>query len=166
MIIFICGAANAGKSTVGKMLAQRLGAAFVEGDDIRKIFYRQSVDEARPAIIEAIAAAVRGIAQRGESVVVAYPIWNEDFAPLSKYLKDIDTPKHFIALNPSLERALTNRGTRELEEWEPAWIKKSYERGVNNPSFATIIDNTDCPPEKTLELVLEAVERDKSGMLK
>jgi hypothetical protein len=159
MIVFICGAANAGKSTVGKMFAERIGARFVEGDDIRKIFYSQSVDEARPEIVETIAAVVRDIAIRGESVVVAYPIWNEDFEPLMGYLKDIDTPKHFIALNPSLESALTNRGTRELEDWEPDWIKKSYERGVNNPSFATIIDNTNCPPEKTLELVMAALEK-------
>lgn len=157
MIVFICGAANAGKSTVGKLLAERLGAAFIEGDDIRKIFYREGVENARPAIIEAIAAVVRVIVRRGESVVVAYPIWNEDHTPLMGYLKDLRVAKHFVALSPTLETALTNRGTRELEDWEPAWIKESYARGVHNPSFAKIIDNTALPPQKTLELVLEAI---------
>lgn len=157
MIVFICGAANAGKSTVGKLLAEKIGAAFIEGDDIRKVFYREGVASARPAIIEAIAAVVRVVVARGESVVVAYPIWEEDYEPLMGYLKGISAPKHFIALSPSLETALTNRGTRELESWEPDWIKESYARGVHNPPFAKVIDNTDTPADKTLELVLQAI---------
>ena len=157
MVIFICGAANAGKSTVGKMLAEQLQAAFVEGDDIRKIFYRQSVEEARPAIVETLAAVVNVLAKKRESVVVAYPIWKEDHQPLLSYLKDVTIPIKFIALNPSLETALTNRGTRELEDWEIGWIKESYAKGVNNPPFAKSIDNSNTPAEKTLERVLAAL---------
>jgi gluconate kinase len=158
MIVFICGAANAGKSTVGKMLAQHLDAAFVEGDDVRKIFYNQTVEEARPQIIQAIAATVKVLAKQEDKIVVAYPVWPEDYEPLMGALKDISMPIRFIALSPSLETALTNRGTRELEDWEKVWIKESYSRGVNNPSFATIIDNSNCPPDKTLELVLNELQ--------
>lgn len=157
-IVFICGAPNAGKSTVGKLLAEKLHAAFVEGDDIRKIFYWKTVEQARPEIIEAIAAVVRDLAKSEQPIVVSYPLWPDDYEPLMSYLKGVDRPMHFIALNPSLETALTNRGTRPLEAWELDWIKESYAKKVNNPSFAQTIDNTDTPPTQTVKKVLELLK--------
>ena len=159
MIVFICGAANAGKSTVGKMLAEHLRAPFVEGDDIRKIFYWETVEEVRPEVIATIGAVVQYLYQGHEDVVVAYPIWREDYEPLMAYLKDVKVPIHFVALNPNLERAVVNRGTRELEDWEVTWIKESYARGVNDPPFAKIIDNTNISAQETLQLVLAAIGR-------
>ena len=158
MIIFICGAVNAGKSTVGKMLAERMKAAFVEGDDVRNIFYWQTVEEARPAIVETIASIVRTLVKRKLPMVVAYPLWNEDFEPLKKYLAGVKVPMHFVALNPTLDVAVTNRGTRELKDWEIVFIKELYAKGVNNPSFATSVDNTNLSPEecvKTIEKLLK-----------
>jgi adenylate kinase family enzyme len=158
MIVFICGAPNAGKSTVGKIVAARLHAAFIEGDDIRKIFYMKTVEQVREEIVESIAALVRVAAKHQEHIVIAYPLWNEDFASLQRYLGDISLPQYFIALSPSLDVALTNRGARELESWEGEWIKELYARGVNNPTFAQSIDNTNMTPEECAEEVIERLK--------
>ena len=154
-IVFICGAVNAGKSTVGKLLAERLRAVFVEGDDIRKIFYWKTVEDARPEIIECIGALVKTLAQRGRSVVVAYPIWKEDHGPLMQILRGLDASIHFIALNPPLSAAVKNRGTRELADWEVQFIKELYAKGVNKPPFAKAINNMKIPPQKTVEKILK-----------
>ena len=135
MIIFICGAANAGKSTVGKLVAERIRAAFIEGDDVRKIFYKQTVEQARTQIVECVAALLHVVLKHEEKIVVAYPLWNEDFESLKSYLADVNVPLHFVALNPRLDVAITNRGARELEAWEVDWIKELYAKGVNNPEL-------------------------------
>lgn len=154
MIIFICGAANAGKSTVGKIVAERIRAAFIEGDDVRKIFYQQTVEQAREDIIECIAALTKVVLKHEAKIVVAYPLWNEDFESLKNHLSEVTVPMHFVALNPSLDVAVTNRGSRELEAWEVDWIKELYAKGVNSPDFATSIDNTDMTPEECAEAVI------------
>jgi gluconate kinase len=158
MIIFVCGAANAGKSTVGKLVAERVRAAFIEGDDVRKIFYKHTVEQARERIVECIAALVKIVVKHEEKVVVAYPLWNEDFDSLKNNLAEINVPLHFVALNPRLDIAVTNRGTRELEAWEVDWIKELYAKGVNSPTFATGIDNTDMTPEECAEAVVKLLK--------
>lgn len=158
MIIFICGAANAGKSTVGKLVAERIRAAFIEGDDVRKIFYKQTVEQARPAIVECILSLLKVVVTHEEKIVVAYPLWNEDFDSLKKNLADVNVPLHFVALNPSLDVAVTNRGARELEAWEVDWIKELYSKGVNSPEFATSIDNTNMTPEECAEAVIKLLK--------
>lgn len=142
VVIFICGAINAGKSSVGKILAERLKAAFIEGDHVRNFLHMLTVDEARPAIVESIAAVVRTLVKRGFPVVVAYPLWNEDYEILRTKLADAEVPVHYFALNPDIETALTNRGGREIGEWETQRIRELYEKGVNHPNFAVSIDNT------------------------
>ena len=92
MMIFICGAANAGKSTVGKIIAERIRSAFIEGDDVRKIFYKQTVEQAREEIVECIAALVRVVAKHEERIVIAYPLWNEDFESLRKISRTLTSP--------------------------------------------------------------------------
>ena len=65
---------------------------------------------------------------------------------------------HFVALNPTLDVAVTNRGSRELEGWEVDWIKELYAKGVNNPTFAESIDNTDMTPEECAEAVIKLLK--------
>jgi cytidylate kinase len=148
MIVFICGAINAGKSSVGKLLADRLNAAFIEGDSVRNFLSMLTVDEARPAIVEGIVAATAAFAKRDFSVVVAYPLWNDDYERLQAGLAGVKAPVHYIALNPSLKVAQTNRGGREIGEWEINRIKELYEKGVNKPDFAESVDNSDMTAEE------------------
>lgn len=153
MIVFICGAINAGKSSVGKILADKLNAAFIEGDTVRNFLSMLTVDEARPAIVEGIVAVVAALAKRKFSVVIAYPLWNDDLERLQKGLSEVKVPIHYFALNPSLEVALTNRGGRDIGEWEINRIKELYEKGVNKPGFAESVDNSTMTAEEAANYI-------------
>lgn len=76
---------------------------------------------------------------------------------MSDNLKDTDAQKYFFTLAPSLEKAITNRGTRELDNQEKERIKYHYEIGIPSPSFGEIIDNTDQSPEETAHYILSKI---------
>lgn len=78
MIIVVMGVTGTGKTTVGKVLAQRLGWTFVEGDDfhppanVEKM--RRGIpldDEDRQPWLDAIRHRLDQAIQRGEDVVLA-----------------------------------------------------------------------------------------------
>lgn len=74
MRIVVMGVQGSGKSTVGRLLAERLGAAFVDGDDLHPPANRAKMaagvplgDADRAPWLDAVAAAL----DRGPDVVVA-----------------------------------------------------------------------------------------------
>ena len=72
-------------------------------------------------------------------------------------LKDINTKIYVFTLAPKIEKALTNRGARELNNWERERIKHHYNIGIQHPSFGEIIDNSDQKPEETVQLILNRI---------
>jgi hypothetical protein len=104
---------------------------------------------------------VRTFAKRGFPVVVAYPLWNDDYERLKEGLKDVKVPIRYIALNPRLDVAITNRGNREIGEWEINRIKELYAKGVNKPDFAESVDNSDMTPEECADYVYKMLTTDK-----
>ncbi|HEU4345022.1 MAG TPA: gluconokinase [Candidatus Binatia bacterium] len=78
MIIVLIGVAGSGKTTVGRLLARRLGWTFYEGDDfhspgnIAKMTRGQSLDdEDRKPWLRAIRDLINKIVERGENAVIA-----------------------------------------------------------------------------------------------
>ncbi len=78
---------------------------------------------------------------------------------MTAQLADIDCPKFFFTLAPRLEKALTNRGTRELDDAEKDRIKHHYNIGITSPKFGEIIDNSDMTPEETSERIFATIFR-------
>jgi gluconokinase len=77
-VLVVMGVAGAGKTTVGRQLADRLGLAFIEGDDLHpsanvaKMSAGQPLaDEDRWPWLERIAARLREARQDGSGAVVA-----------------------------------------------------------------------------------------------
>ncbi len=58
--------------------------------------------------------------------------------------------------------ALTNRGTRELTEWERRRIPELYAEGIPSPVFGVIIDNAHQTPEETAHQILSSLPLEKS----
>ncbi|MBR1948414.1 MAG: shikimate kinase, partial [Alphaproteobacteria bacterium] len=87
-------------------------------------------------------------------VVFAYPI-SENLYKEWKAFEDKTTSFVNITLAPKLEVCLTNRGQRELEEWEINRIKQMYEEGYHNSDFADlIVDNSNKTPDETVDEIL------------
>ena len=78
MIAVVMGVSGSGKTTVGRLIAERLGWAFVEGDDLHPEANRRKMaagtpltDEDRWPWLDRIAARMRRDDGEGHSIVVA-----------------------------------------------------------------------------------------------
>lgn len=156
MIIFLNGSINAGKSTIERIVAERLGYDFVESDDIRGIVEVSDIDEAVPLVFDRGIALLNERAKGGISAVVAYPLGKYNYTRLVNELID-----HIavITLSPRIEVALSDRGSRYLSEKERARIKHHYSINIPNPDFRTTLDNSDMSIEETASRVVDVVAK-------
>lgn len=155
MVIFISGSINSGKSTVSKLLSEKIGnSAILEIDELRNFIEWMPLEDASPINWENAVALIKNFVGHSLNVIVPYPISQKNYDKIIEKLKDLDTKTYFFTLNPSLESILKNRGNRELNEWEVSRIKYHYKIGINNPSFGDIIDNTNEHPLETVDKIL------------
>lgn len=158
MIIFINGSINAGKTTIAKILANKLSnSALLEIDVFHTMIEWMPIDQAVPINLENAISVIKNFSNRGLNVIVPYPVSQKNYDYIMNCLKDIDTNIYFFTLSPKIEKTLTNRGTRELNDWERERIKHHYDIGINSPSFGEIIDNSEQTPEETTEIILSKI---------
>jgi hypothetical protein len=158
MIIFLNGSINAGKSTVAKILVKELSnTALLEIDSLREMVAWMPIDQAVPINLENAVSVIRNFSKRGLSVIVPYPLSQKNLDYITNDLKDLNEKVFVFTLAPRLDKALTNRGTRELDEWERERIKHHYDIGIATPSFGEIIDNSEQTPEETMRYILTKI---------
>jgi adenylate kinase family enzyme len=155
MIIFLNGSINSGKSTVAKLLVKELPkTALVEIDAFHEMIEWMPIDEAIPLNLENALTVIRNFIARDLNVIVPYPLSQKNYDFFIAGLKDLNIETHVFTLAPKLEKVLTNRGTRELTDWERQRIQHHYDVGIHKPNFGEIIDNTNQTPEETVKLIL------------
>lgn len=158
MIIFINGSINAGKTTVAKIIAKKIpNVALVEIDVFHDMIEWMPIDKAVPINLENAISVIRDFSKRGLNIIVPYPLSQKNHDFLLAGLKDLDTEIHIFTLAPKLEKAITNRGNRELNDWERDRIKHHYNIGIHSPAFGEIIDNSEQTPGETADLILTKV---------
>jgi len=159
MIIFLNGSINSGKSTVATFLAKELSnVALVEIDAFHAMIEWMPIDEAIPLNLENTLTVIRNFIAKNLNVIVPYPLSQKNYDYFVAGLKDLDIETHVFTLSPKLEKALMNRGTRELTAWESQRIQHHYDIGIHKPNFGVIIDNTDQTPEETANLILKKIK--------
>ncbi len=159
MIIFINGSINAGKTTVAKILHEKISqSALIEIDTLRAMIEWLPIDKAVPINLENAVAVIRTFTKHDIHAIVPYPLSERNYAYMVESLKDLNQPIHVFTLAPKLEKALTNRGARELSEAEQERIKHHYTIGIPTPSFGEIIDNSKQSPEETANSILEKLQ--------
>ena len=159
MILLVNGSINAGKTTVSRQLVQLLPrTAHVEVDDLHDFVEWMPLLEAIPICLQNAAAITRNFVQFGLNTVISMPLRQEDYDYLLRELQPLGVPIYCVTLNPSMSVALTNRGTRELTEWELRRIPQLYAEGIPNPAFGVIIDNAHQTPEETAREILTGIE--------
>ena len=155
MIILLNGSINSGKTTVSKQLLALLPrTAHVEVDDLREFIRCLPLEESIPLNLKNAVAVTQNFVAYGLNVVLSYPLSQEDYDYLMRDLKPLGVPIYCVTLNPDLAVALTNRGTRELTEWERQRIPYHYETGINSPPFGIVLDNTRLTPEETARQII------------
>lgn len=164
MIIFINGSINAGKSTVAKILGEKLPrTAVLEIDSLREMINWMPIAQAVPLNIDNAIALVKNFVKEDLNVIVPYPLSRKNYDYIINNLRDIGTDIFAFTLSPRLESAMLNRGTRELDDKERERIKYHYEIGIPSPDFGEIIDNSDQTPEETAKLIMDKIGVDTGG---
>jgi hypothetical protein len=139
MVIYLNGSINAGKTTVANLLAEMIPCAvLIEIDDLpapRKMPLELSI---KPLLRDA-ADLARNWHQRGFPPIVVWPISQEDLAEFTARLGSAGASVLTITLAPKCEIAMTNRGNRELTDWERERIQYHYSIGIHRPSFGKIV---------------------------
>ena len=155
MIILLNGSINAGKTTVSKQIVRLLPrTAHVEVDDLHGFVEWMPLAEAIPLNLQNAVAVMHNFVAYGLNVILSYPLPPGDYDYLMRELTPLGVPVHCVTLNPDLAAALTDRGTRELTEWELKRIPYHYEAGINSPPFGIVIDNTRQTPDETAREIL------------
>jgi len=158
MIIFLNGSINAGKSTVAKLLVKELSnTALLEIDALREMIGWMPIDQAVPINLENAISVIKNFSKRGLNVIVPYPLSQKNYDYVTSELKDLDTKIFVFTLSPKIEKTLTNRGTRELDDWERERIQHHYDTGIASPSFGEIIDNSEQTPQETTRYILTKI---------
>lgn len=159
MIIFLNGSINSGKTTVAKILTDKISnTALLEIDNLRQMINWMPLEEAIPINLENSISLIKNFSNRRLNVIVPYPLSQKNYNFIMDGLKDLDTKIYFFTLAPKLEKVLTNRGNRELNDSEKERIKYHYNIGIHKPTFGEIIDNEEQTPEETAELILEKIK--------
>ena len=158
MIIFINGSINSGKSTISTLLKKRIPkTAHIEIDALRALIDWVPLEESIPINLQNTAALINNFTENKFNVIVSSPLDKEDYGNIFSNIKG----KHdifFFTLNPKLEVALSNRGGRELTEWETERIKYHYKQGINKPGFGFVVDNSKQTPEETAEEIMNHIQ--------
>ncbi len=158
MIVLLNGSINSGKTTVSKLLVQMLPrTAHVEVDSLDDFIDWMPLLDSIPLNLANAVAITRNFVQFGLNAVISTPLRREDYDYLMRELQPLGVPLYCVTLNPSMAVALTNRGTRELTEWERRRIPELYAEGIPSPAFGFIIDNAHQTPEETACEILSSL---------
>ena len=160
MIIFLNASINSGKSTIAKMLANSIpNVALVEIDALRSMIDWMPIDKAIPINLQNTVSLIKNFTSHDINVIVPYPLSEQNYDYMMSELKDIDTKIYTFTLSPKLDKVITNRGNRELNNSEVERIKYHYDIGIHNPSFGKIIDNTEQTSEEIAKIILSKINK-------
>lgn len=155
MLVFISGSINSGKTTTSKILAQKIGADFINVDDLNDTIPEFNLATDLDKSMDLAIKTINNCLKNGKSVVANYVIRQKDF---DRFKNEINTNEQFIiTLAPRLEVAQSKRGDRVLSDWEIKRIKHHYDKGIASPSFGYIIDNSNIDVNETVDKILKII---------
>jgi hypothetical protein len=169
--VFLTGIQAAGKSTVGRLLAQRLGhAAFIEGDDLWRMVVSGREDMAEPPSAGALAQLrlryehgallSRSFVAHGFSAVHV----DNAYGPVvTEILDQLPGRRALVVLRPTPESVAEReaaRGTGAYRDWLTRGTLLDAVRQFDSwlgetPPLGLWVDSTHQTPEQTVDWILE-----------
>ena len=156
MIIFINGSMNSGKTTVSRLLQQKIAnTAVIEVDELRGFISQIPLEESLPFNHKNALAVARVFVEGGLNVIIPYPLSYQTYMELAGILQQEGNQVFAFTLDPGLKLALQQRGERGISEQVRKRIRYHYDQGINNPGYGTVIDTSRLSPEQTADRIIE-----------
>jgi len=159
MIIILNGPINSGKSTVAKILWKKIpNTAHIEIDKIREFIDWMKNEEAWEISFNTTLSVAKEFIQKDLNVIITYHISNKGFEKIKEALESFDKDIYAFTLLPKVNLLLTNRGNRELNDWERGRIKETYEKNSHKVSYGETIDNSHQTPQQTANYIFNKIK--------
>ena len=158
--IWISGSINSGKSTIAKLLSDKIPNGInIELDLLSHFDNKLSIENKANFIIQDALDLARNWLNRNRLPILNWPIWGEGSEFMIAYAKQLKIEPVIINLIPNIEIVKTNRGERELTEWELNRIDYMHQTGnINNPAYGFCIDNGHLTPDETVEIIIRTLK--------
>ena len=158
MIVIVMGVSGCGKTTIGELLAERLGCAFSDADDFHPAANVEKMragsplsDDDRRPWLQALRRAIEGWQAAGESRVIAC-------SALKAAYRDQLSPQGdaiFVFLTGSTETIAARLEARKGHYMNPNLLASQFET-LEEPQGAFVVDITP-PPEAIVETILSHI---------
>jgi gluconokinase len=166
MIVVLMGVSGSGKTTIGTLLAERVGAVFADADDYHPLANKQKMaaghpldDEDRQPWLEVLNRLLREWFAEGKSGVLACSALKESY----RTTLQAGMPKgavSFVVLEASKEM-LAARLAERKHEFMSAKLLESQLATLEMPSDAVQVVN-DRSPTETVDQILTQISRGKN----
>jgi len=139
--VFLNGPVGSGKTSLGRAVAARNGAAFIDGDDLS--------DSNRPwfcSILQTSRAIVRvgaGHLQQGKCVIIAYPLTCMNWIYFRRKFNENNIMTVFVSLKAPYETITDTRRGRHFDAGEHDRIQAMIAEGYDTRTFSDIIFDND-----------------------
>lgn len=156
MFFIVLGVSGSGKSTVGRMLADRLGCPFYDGDDFHPPENRDKMsrgipltDEDRAGWLQALADLIRRRLQADESGVLACSALKEKY----RQVLQVDPARvRFVYLQGDYALILARMRARRGHYMQPGMLKSQFEV-LEEPTDALVEDIRQSPAEIVADIL-------------
>jgi carbohydrate kinase (thermoresistant glucokinase family) len=158
MIVVLMGVSGSGKTTIGKLLAERMGWTFADADDHfpRALKAKMAAgipltDEDRRPWLQLLNRLLRRWDKENKSGVIACSALKERYHDMLK--SGIATPLNFVLLDGSKELIARRLAARSHEYMNPALLESQLAT-LEDPDGALRIIN-DGPPDEVVERIVK-----------
>ncbi|HUI89900.1 MAG TPA: gluconokinase [Anaerolineales bacterium] len=149
MIVMIMGVSGAGKTTIGKLLAQELGWAFYDADDFHSQANKDKMsrgvplnDEDRAGWLEGLRALEIQSLEARRSIVLACSALKREYRDLLRVSDEI----HLVYLRGNYDQIEARMKTRKGHYMKPDMLASQFAI-LEEPSDALVVDSTKKPGE-------------------
>ncbi len=148
MVIILIGVAGSGKTTVGRLLATRLGCEFHDGDDLHSTRNREKMsrgialtDEDRSPWLHAIRDLVERCLAENRSAVIGCSALKQKYRDLLV----VDEAKVKIVYLKGSQALITQRLVRRAGHFFDPHLLKSQFETLEEPADAIVVDVAETP---------------------